>query len=267
MANTTFRVVTFLAPNMLPVYQALVRYLGDQLGLPTELVVGRAYDELFDYDACFICGLPYILYTTPRRPVSALEAIAAPVLQGERYQNRPVYFSDVIVRHASPYQTFADLRGCSWAYNEPLSQSGYGITRYTLVKMGETRGYFGQVVAAGFHQRAIALVAHGKIDAAAIDSQVLAVELRDHPHLREQLRVIATFGPSTIQPFAVASHVAPSLKADIQAALLHAHADPSIQSALLRGFVERFAAVGDRDYDDIREMLLACEHADFMILR
>lgn len=267
MVNTTFRVVTFLAPNMLPVYQFLIRYIGDQLGLQTELAVGKTYDELFDYDACFICGLPYILYTHPRCPVSALEAIAAPILQGDHYQNRPIYFSDVIVHRDSPYQTFADLRGCSWAYNEPLSQSGYGITRYTLVTKGETRGYFGKVVQAGFHQKAIALVSHGEIDAAAIDSQVLAIELRDHPNLRDRLRIIDTFGPSTIQPFAVATHLPPSLKSDIQAVLVHAHTNPAMQAILARGLIERFAAVQDADYDDIRQMLSACEQADFMVLR
>lgn len=266
MPNTTFRVVTFLAPNMLPVYQSLVRYIGDQLGLPTELAVGTAYDELFDYDACFICGLPYILYTHPRRPISALEAIAAPILQGERYQNRPIYFSDVIVHHDSPYQTFADLRGCSWAYNEPLSQSGYGITRYTLVTRGEMQGYFGKVVQAGFHQKAVKMVSHGEIDAAAIDSQVLAIALRDHPHLRDQLRVLDTFGPSTIQPFAVATHLPTSLKSDIQAVLLHAHTNPTMRAILTRGLIERFAAVQDADYDDIRQMLSACEQANFMVL-
>lgn len=252
---------------MLPVYQSLVRYIGDQLGLQTELAVGTAYDELLDYDACFICGLPYILYTQPRRPSSALEAIAAPILQGERYQNRPIYFSDVIVHRNCPYQTLADLRGCTWAYNEPLSQSGYGITRYTLVKKGEIQGYFGKVVQAGFHQKALKMVCQGEIDAAAIDSQVLALALRDYPELRDQLRVIDTLGPSTIQPFAVAAHLPTSLKSDIQAVLVHAHTNPAMRAILARGLIERFATVQDADYEDIRQMLSACEQADFMVLR
>src|SRR6266851_7384114 len=34
---------------------------------------------------------------------------------------------------------------------EPLSQSGYGITRYSLLRLGETQGFFGQVVKTGSH--------------------------------------------------------------------------------------------------------------------
>lgn len=129
------------------------------------------------------------------------------------------------------------------------------------------QGYFGKVVQAGFHQKAVKMVSHGEIDAAAIDSQVLAIALRDHPHLRDQLRVIDAFGPSTIQPFAVATHLPTSLKSDVQTVLLHAHTNPTIRAVLARGFIERFATVQDADYDDIRQMLSACEQADFTVLR
>jgi phosphonate transport system substrate-binding protein len=69
------------------------------------------------------------------------------------------------------------------------------------------------VVEAGFHQRAIRLVAAAKVDAAAIDSQVLAIERRDHPQLADRLRIIDTFGPSTIQPVVAASRLPERLKA------------------------------------------------------
>jgi phosphonate transport system substrate-binding protein len=71
--------------------------------------------------------------------------------------------------------------------------------------MGARPGFFARVVEEGFHQRAIRLVADGRVDAAAIDSQVLAVELRDHPQLAGSLRVVGAFGPSTIQPVVAAS--------------------------------------------------------------
>ena len=51
------------------------------------------------------------------------------------------------------------------------------------------------------------MVAAGEVDAAAIDSQVLAIELRDHPALAAELRVIEVLGPSTIQPVVAARHL------------------------------------------------------------
>lgn len=267
MAKHKLRAVTFLAPNMFPVYQFMMNYIGNKLDCNIQLVTGTNYKETDEADLSFICGLPYVLRTTPHLDPSPIEAIAAPVLQGERYQGKPIYFSDVIAHQSSPYNSFADLRGCSWAYNEPESQSGYGITCYWLAKMGETGGYFGRVVEAGFHQTAIRMVCAHEVDAAAIDSQVLAVELRDHPHLANELRVIDSLGPSTIQPLAAATHLPASLKHDIQGVLAEMYHNKHTRAHLDRGFIDRFVAVQDSDYDDIRMMLEVCKHANFLVLR
>jgi phosphonate transport system substrate-binding protein len=267
MLNHTLRVVSFLAPNMLPVYERAIALVSRKLNSPFELVVGSSYDELSSADFAFICGLPYVLRTAPRVNPSPIVAIAAPVLLGERHQSKPIYFSDVIVRRESPFQSFADLRGYSWAFNEPESQSGYGITRYWLAQRGETNGYFGEVVRAGFHQKAIRMVAEGKVHAAAIDELVLAVELREYPQLSQELRIIETIGPSTIQPFAAAAHIAPSLREDMQGVFTELHRDPSLGALLHEHFIDRFVAVQDSDYDDIRAMLTVCEAANFLSLK
>jgi phosphonate transport system substrate-binding protein len=267
MAQRTLHAVTFLAPNMLPVYRGTMDHLAEKLGCPIKLAVGADYGEVLQADLAYICGLPYIHYTRPRLAASPIEALVAPVLKGERFQNRPIYYSDVIVHHDSPFQAFADLRGCSWAYNEPLSQSGYGITRYWLANMGETKGYFGRVVQTGFHQKSIRMVARREVDASAVDAQVLAVELRDHPRLAAKLRVVDHLGPSTIQPLVVASRLPDSLKRDIQAILADMHNDHAVRASLDRGLIDHFTPVSDASYDDIRAMQAVCEQAGFLALK
>lgn len=258
------RFATFLAPNMLPVYQFIANYVGQNLGCPTELTVGASFDQFVagETDVGFICGLPYIQLARQTPP--PVELLAAPVLQGERYAGQPIYFSDVIVRRDSPYQTFADLRGCCWSYNDLDSHSGYNITRYRLVQMGETRGFFGRVIAAGSHQNSIRLVCEGTVDASAIDSQVLAIELRDQPELAAQLRIIDTLGPAPIQPVVAARQMPERLKAEVRAVLLAMGDDPAARKHLAHGFVERFAPVTDEDYDMTREMVRAAEAVGFM---
>jgi phosphonate transport system substrate-binding protein len=245
----------------------VAEYVGERLGLPVELVDGTSFDQFAagDVDAGFICGLPYVQLT--RQTPASVALLAAPVLQGERYGGRPIYFSDVIVHRDSPVRSFADLRGRSWAYNDPDSHSGYGVTRYRLVQMGETGGFFGRVVEAGYHQRSIRLVAESRVDASAIDSQVLAVELRDHPALAAQLRVVDALGPSSIQPVVAAGHVPPGLQAEMRAALLEMGDEPAWRERLAQGLVERFVAVDDAMYDDIREMAAAAEKAGFLTLK
>ena len=264
------RFATYLAPNMQRVYSQIVAYVGRHAGRPTTLVGGTSF-AAFDrgeIDAGFICGWPYVELTRcrDRGQTPAVELLAAPVLQGARYADRPIYFSDVIVHRDSTYRTFLDLHGCSWAYNDRDSHSGYNLTRYTLVCLGQTRGFFGHVVAAGFHQEAIRLVASGAVDAAAIDSQVLAVELRDHPQLQHQVRIIDTLGPSTIQPVVAAQRLASPLKDALRAAFHAMGDDPTMRAALDAGFVARFVPINDATYDDIRAMVAAAEAAGFLEL-
>jgi len=266
MTGRPLRFATFLAPNLIGVYQFIAWYVARRLGVPTELVVGTSYDQLrHEVDVGFVCGLAYI--DLARAGAAPLAPLAAPVLAGPRYGGRPVYFSDVVVRRDSPFRSFADLRGRSWAYNEPLSQSGYGVTRHRLVELGETAGFFGRVVEAGYHERALDLVDRGEVDAAAVDSQVLEVLLRDAPALAGRVRVVDSFGPSTIQPVLAAMWLAPRLVADLRSVLLEMHTDPAARDRLASGLVERFVAVADDSYNDIRSMRDACERAEFLTLR
>jgi phosphonate transport system substrate-binding protein len=209
--------------------------------------------------------LPYVWLVRQNPP--PVELLAAPVLAGERYQGLPIYFSDVIVRADSPLRSFAEMRGHSWSYNGTDSHSGYNVTRARLVEMGETHGFFSQVIQAGAHQHSIEMVLGGEVEASAIDSQVLAIEFREHPESATALKVIDSLGPSTIQPVVAGLQLSPEVRGDIRRVLLEMHQDPRAQVALAHGFVERFVPVADETYDDIRRMLAAAEQAGFMQLR
>jgi phosphonate transport system substrate-binding protein len=262
----SLRFGTFLAPNILPVYQAVADTVGKRLGLHTELVVETTYDNCANdvNDVCFVCSLPYVEFE--RQGIAPAIPIAAPVLAGERYGGMPIYFSDVIVRRESPFQRFTDLRGHTWCYNEPLSHSGYGITRYHLLQLGETQGFFSQVVEASYHETSMRWVLEGTIDGSAIDSQVLAVAMRDNPELRRGVRIIEALGPSTIQPVAVSKRLPVELREQIRAVLLTMQEDPVVQQQLAIGLVDRFTSVGPEAYDDIRRMRDACAAAGYMTI-
>jgi ABC-type phosphate/phosphonate transport system substrate-binding protein len=111
------------------------------------------------------------------------------------------------------------------------------------------------------------MVYRGEVDASAVDAQVLAVEMRDHPQLADKLRMIDSFGPSTIQPLAAASRLPTGLKQEIQGIFVELHHDPASRAYLDKGFIDQFVAVSDADYDDIRAMLTACEQANFLSLK
>jgi len=237
---------TYLAPSALPLYRFITEAVGGRLRIETRLVVGTSFDQLIsgDVDVAFMCGVPYV------RLAEYVEPLAAPVLDGARYGNQPVYFSDVIVRRDSRFQSFGDLRGASWSFNDPDSHSGYLVTLIRLLDLGETDQFFGRVVDAGWHEVSIELVASGRVDASAVDSYVLAVALRNQPDLKDQLRVIETFGPSPIQPVVARRALDAGLRLELREALVSLSGD-----GLGPGLVERLVPVSDGWYDPIRSML------------
>src|SRR4051812_41308025 len=257
----TLRFVTYLAPSVRPVYEFVARAAGERLGIETELVDGTSCDRFAsgEGDVAFICGLPYVeLAGGPEPP---FELLAAPVLAGSRYEGRTIYFSDVIVHAGSDIHSFEELRGRTWAFNEPHSHSGYSVTRARLARIGQPRAFFKLVVEAGFHHRSIELVRERLVDGSAIDSQVLEIAMRDDPSLSEDLRVIDTLGPSTIQPVVASTALPTPLRRDLRGVLLDLGRTPDEREALARGLVAGFDVVEDGDYDDIRAMVGDAEAA------
>ena len=245
----------FLAPNMTSVYEDVAARVGGALGVPAQLIQGDGFEQLRDgsVDIAFLCGLPYVRLCAERPGM--LHPLAAPILDDARCQDRPVYFSDVIVHRDSPFRSFEDLRGRSWAYNDPDSFSGWLLVRHYLVQMGETEAFFGRLAFSGWHQESIRRVRAGEIDASAIDSQVLGVERLRNPDLARELRVIATLGPST-SPLAVATAGVPEdLRQKVRDALCELGRQPDSRDVLASGLIRRFTPIDDSAYDDIRQVL------------
>jgi len=254
---------TYLAPCIQPVYEFVATRVGEKLHRPTRLIVGQSFDQVrnADVDFAFLCSLPYV--RLKRENAAAVEVMAAPIVHGERYQKRPVYFSDVIVPVQSSAEAFADLRGRSWAYNEPDSHSGYLITLSTLAEMAETPAFFDRWEMTHYHQESIRRVAADQVEGSAVDSQVLGVEMRDHPELAERIRVIGTLGPSTIQPLVATAAVPAKLRQEVTEIVVSLGTTDSDRRGLSAGMVERFVANDDSAYGDIRSKLEAVEAAGF----
>jgi len=245
----------FLAPNMTSTYTEVAARVGQRLGTPTTLVEGASLDQLrqASVDIAFLCGLPYVRLR--REQPGMLRLLAAPVLDEPRYGGRPVYFSDVIVRRDSPCRSFDDVRGRSWAHNVEDSYSGCLLSRYTLHEMGETEGFFGQVIFSGWHQESIRRVVAGEVSASAIDSHVLGVEHRRNPGLHRQLRVIAVLGPSPIPPVVGSASLPDEVAVRVRDALTELGDDPSGRALLGRGLIRQFIPIEDQAYDSMRRML------------
>ena len=268
---STIYFASFLGNNAFEFYRQVVAYLAEVVGIPAELVTHQSSDEQDQrvdtgkIHAVFTCGLPYVR-KADQQP-SLLRLIAAPVLASERYWNRPVYFSDIIVRADSPYQNFEDLRGAVFAYNETSSFSGYMFPCYHLYRLGERKAFFIETICSGSHAISLDWVENGRVDAAAIDSVVLDMELAQHPNRSQKLRVVESIGPAPMPPVAASTGLAEDLRYRLKDALLDMHATTSGQKVLELGGVQRFVPVMDSDYNSIRQIIRTLQKAGITELR
>ncbi|MEM8863347.1 MAG: PhnD/SsuA/transferrin family substrate-binding protein, partial [Chloroflexota bacterium] len=251
------------SPNSDESCQAISEYVQARLGIETEFIENASWqdrDKMINRGFAqvgWVCGLPYVL--KQEAYPDQFELIAAPVMEHQRYQHRPVYYSDVVVRYDSNLQTFGDLKGKRWAYNEPNSQSGYNITRYHLAVLREEIGYFGNVIEAGSHLNAVDMILNGEIDAAAIDSTVLELAYEERPELRQDLRVVDVLGPSPIPPWIINTSVPRDVRDAIKRVFWTMHMTADGQDILSKWQIERLAPVSDADYDPIRRMAKIAE--------
>lgn len=250
-----------MAENTEALCQAIGEYLANQLGIRTEYVSGIPWQEreqLFDagkIHILWLCGLPYV--HRAELPECSLELLAAPVPTGERYDSSPIYFSDVIVRRDSVFNSLRHLRGARWAYNEPRSHSGFNVVRARLAALGETSGFFGRVIEAGSHSKAVQLVSVGEVDGAAIDSTVLQWIGDQEPALRDEIRVVDVLGPSPIPPWVVSASIDASVRQELRRIFLTMHNNSTGRDILALGGLNRFGPAANQDYDPIRVMARA----------
>ena len=262
------RLVSYLAPNMFGFYEAVGAYLSRVLGIEAQLVQSQ-YDPLEDpmllqdqLDIAFICGLPF----ARRHRVAdyQLQALVAPVMQHQRYQNQPVYFSDIIVNADSNLSRFDDLVDQTFCYNDPGSNSGYNLLRQRLIQAGYPSDFFGKVIQSGSHQRSIQLIVDSIADCSAIDSTVLEQERRNSPELSNRLRVIESIGPCPMPPVVAAKHLGSEFIDRLHSALLQP--DIQLQLAMSQVGIQHYVSVQSEDYIPLSLMYDAAVQAAYELI-
>ncbi|MFM7886780.1 MAG: phosphate/phosphite/phosphonate ABC transporter substrate-binding protein [Pseudanabaena sp.] len=248
------KAISYLSPNLFWYYQAITKAISRNCNLSIELIEATT-DPLDDqllqndhWDLMFICGLPLIRHN--RISINPLQLLAAPVMLGDRYENQPIYFADIVVNAASNFKQFEDLAGTRFCYNDRGSNSGYNLLRYRLLEHLHHKGisYFSDVQQSGSHQRSLQWIANGLADCAAIDSLVIEAELRQFPELKQSFRIIESMR-SPIPPIVVSSRLDLLLIQQFQDTLFNP--DPELQAAMRIAQVKGYTKVTTRDYEPI----------------
>ncbi|MBI2868089.1 MAG: phosphate/phosphite/phosphonate ABC transporter substrate-binding protein [Chloroflexi bacterium] len=251
-----FAVAAVLSPRAtLENYESLASYLGKRLGRPIEIVQGKSYAEtnalVRSGEATFalVCSGAFVV----GRRDFGMQPLVVPVVNGAT-----TYQSYLIVPTSSTVRTWEDLRHKTFAFTDPLSNSGRLVPVYVLSQMGEaSEKFFKDFIFTYAHDRSIRAVAEGWVDGAAVDSLVYDYMVRTDPLIVAKTKVVWRSPPYGINPIIVHPNIDTTLRRDLASAFLGMRSDPEGQKVLARLGIDSFASPDPGAYDDIERMIRA----------
>ncbi len=234
-------------------YNGLLGYVGRKLGRKVEMVQFRTYDEMDvalekrDLDIAFVCSGPY---------VRDREKFGAELLVAPQSYGKPFYHAYIIVPVGSPAKSFADLKGKTFAFTDPKSNTGRMVPTFMVSKDfgAPPEKFFSSVKFTFSHDKSIEEVSKGAVDGASVDSLIYDYLAAKSPATTKGTKIVAKSPPYGIPPVIVNPKIDPALKQKVKEILLAMHGDPNGKAILDGIMVDKFILPKDKDYDSVREM-------------
>ncbi|MBU5637664.1 phosphate/phosphite/phosphonate ABC transporter substrate-binding protein [Geomonas sp. Red69] len=249
-----FGVAAMISPQeTVKYYRQIIEYVGKRLGRPVEMVQKQNYDETDrllekgELKMAFVCSGPYVM----DKEKFGVELLVAPQSYGE-----PFYYAYIIAHKSSNVTDLAQLKGKSFAFTDPKSNTGKIVPTYMIGKRFNLppEKFFGRIIYTKTHDKAIEAVAKKIVDGASVDSLIYNYAASKDPRFTSQTKIIARSPRYGIPPIVTRKDIDPALKARVRDIFLNMHKDPEGKAILSAIKIDRFIVPRDADYDSVREM-------------
>ena len=233
-------------------YRQLLAYLGRRLNKDLEFVQRKTYgeiDELLrrgEIDLAFICSGPYVA----GKERFGFESLAVPEVHGSHF-----YRSYLIVNKDSTHQRLEELRGHTFAFTDPDSNTGKLVPTYWLAQMHERpETFFSRIVYTYSHDNSIMAVARNLVDGATVDSLIWEFYQEKNPIFSSKTRIIKKSEPYGIPPLVASKNLPAASKERIRQILFAMHQDPEGKRILTELMIDRFIPPQEEWYENLKQM-------------
>ena len=234
-------------------FEPIVNYLSESLERPVQLVPTDSYGALLDQlerGEVDLVSLSPLTYVRAKERMPCLQQMVMQVTNGSTY-----YSSHIVVRQDAPLASMKDLKGKRMAFVSKDSTSGYLFPVAYLQENGiDVENYFGEVVFAGDHLRAIDMLLAGEVDATATFSNIFSPARADGIDVGA-LRVLAITGRIPYDAVCARPGLDRKLVEEVALHLFHLNSTTAEGRANLRKVVvdiNGWIYTRDSEYDSVR---------------
>lgn len=154
--------------DQLAQYEPYQEYLERELGVEIEMFTAGSYDGVVQALAADQIEFADFGSSSYAAAYTATNGGVVPMVADVSKDGSSGYYSIVVVRCDSGYESLADLEGKVHAFADPDSTSGYAVPYFNFVDMGmDPTEYFADIPFSGSHEAGVLGVVNGTFDSAS----------------------------------------------------------------------------------------------------
>lgn len=240
-------VSTMISPlETFNLYKDVMDYISKKLNVQIEFKQRKTYREVNELlaenklDFAFICTGAY-LEAMNKIPI---ELLVVPVVNG-----KPYYQAYILVNEESNINSFDELENKSFAFTDPLSNTGYSYVKNILREKGTTpEKFFSKTIFTYAHDYSIQAVKRKLVDGATVDGLVFEYLKNFQPEKIEGIRIVQKSEDFGIPPFVVQKNLDKNLKEKLRRVMLEMHQDAEGKKLLSKIMIDKFILAADSLY-------------------
>lgn len=259
--NFTFGTYPFDDPGV--VYHGflpLTRKITEEMGWSLDLVVTRDYAELSErlmngtVDFAWIGSVNYIKTKLTLPGIKYIVTYQEWDASGKRIQ--PYYQSMILTLNSSEFRSISDLKQTKFAFTDKDSTSGYAYPMMMLMETGiDPDNFFRKTFYLGKHQKVIAALLAGSIDAGAVSDGTYYNAVKDHGDV---FRILASSAPIPLDAVVAGPGVPDGIVSALQLIFTSIGPDDAVCGELKKVLgwpAAGFTVKDDAFYDSIRRAI------------
>ena len=233
-------------------YSELIKYIADKAGHPIYIKQKKTYEEVnkllenAEVDFAFICSGAFV----GEYKNGAVKLLVAPEIDSSTH-----YHAYIIAQKESEIENFEDLKDKSFAFTDPLSNTGRLYPLKKIIELHENeQDFFLKTVYTYGHDISIQMVNRGIIDGASVHGLIFEYLSLYHPEKVENIKIIEQSEEFGMPPVVIPATLKQQSYNKYREIFLDIHNDSIGKKILDKLLIDKFVLVNDTIYNSVFQL-------------